>query len=298
MLLDNDPVNQPDTMALRQSDIFIVRWYIETIMPRATYGMPALIEYSSLEENLRLRRQLGLKFIELNMNMPYSFPEHLAPSLLRRIAKEEDIFFTMHLPDEADLGSIHDALWQGQMRRARETVEWATQAEVRLLNVHINSGCYFTLPDRRVWIYDQYNDEFVARQRLAMTELADMAKEQGILLCVENMSNFHLSFVRRAVEEVCNIPGVGITWDIGHDARSGNMEGAVIRQHLERLRHMHLHDYDGHSDHQVPYTGGVDIDGAILTAESRGLTVVIETKTAASLQRSVEVLREHGVATL
>jgi sugar phosphate isomerase/epimerase len=267
-------------------------------MPRATYGMPALIEYSSLEDNLDLRRRLGLKFIELNMNMPYSFPENLPPSKLRRAAKEEDIFFTMHLPDEADLGSLHDSLWQGQMQRARETVEWAAQAEVRLLNVHINSGCYFTLPDRRVWIYDQFNDEFVTRQRMAMTELAEMAKGQGILLCVENMSNFHLSFVRRAVEEVCNIDGVGITWDIGHDARSGNMEGVVIRHHLERLRHMHMHDYDGRSDHQVPYTGGVDIDGAILTAEGRGLTVVIETKTAASLQRSVEVLREHGVASL
>jgi sugar phosphate isomerase/epimerase len=260
--------------------------------------MPALIEFSSLEENLALRRRLGLRFIELNMNMPYSFPERLAPSILRRVAREEGIFFTMHLPDEADLGSLHDHLWQGQMQRARETVAWAAQAEVRLLNVHINSGCYFTLPEKRVWIYEQYNREFVERQRLAMGELADLTRQHGILICVENMSNFQLPFVRRAVDEICDIPGIGITWDVGHDARSGNMEGAVIRHHIDKLRHMHLHDFDGRSDHQVPYTGGVDIDGAIMMAEGRGLTVVVETKTAASLQRSVEVLREHGVATV
>jgi hypothetical protein len=39
--------------------------------------MPALIEYSSLEENVALCMDLGFDFIELNMNMPYSFPENL-----------------------------------------------------------------------------------------------------------------------------------------------------------------------------------------------------------------------------
>ena len=33
-------------------------------------GMPSLIECSSLEENAILCRQLGLDFIELNMNLP------------------------------------------------------------------------------------------------------------------------------------------------------------------------------------------------------------------------------------
>ena len=34
------------------------------------YGMPTLIENHTLEENAALCEELGLKFIELNMNFP------------------------------------------------------------------------------------------------------------------------------------------------------------------------------------------------------------------------------------
>ena len=34
------------------------------------YGMPTLIENQSLAENISLCKELGLKFIELNMNFP------------------------------------------------------------------------------------------------------------------------------------------------------------------------------------------------------------------------------------
>lgn len=34
------------------------------------FGMPTLIENYTLEENIQLCQNLGLKFIELNMNFP------------------------------------------------------------------------------------------------------------------------------------------------------------------------------------------------------------------------------------
>jgi len=34
------------------------------------FGMPTLIENSTLEDNVALCKSLGLKFIELNMNFP------------------------------------------------------------------------------------------------------------------------------------------------------------------------------------------------------------------------------------
>ncbi len=41
------------------------------------FGMPTLIENRTLEENVALCGELGLKFIELNMNFPEYQLEHL-----------------------------------------------------------------------------------------------------------------------------------------------------------------------------------------------------------------------------
>lgn len=41
-------------------------------MLKINCGMPTLIETSSLEECVKLCAELGLDFIELNMNMPQS----------------------------------------------------------------------------------------------------------------------------------------------------------------------------------------------------------------------------------
>lgn len=39
------------------------------------FGMPTLIENKNLEENISLCRELGLQFVELNMNFPmYQIP--------------------------------------------------------------------------------------------------------------------------------------------------------------------------------------------------------------------------------
>ena len=35
-----------------------------------TFGMPTLIEINGLEETMELCRELGLHFVELNMNLP------------------------------------------------------------------------------------------------------------------------------------------------------------------------------------------------------------------------------------
>lgn len=47
-----------------------------------------------------------------------------------------------------------------------------------------------------------------------------------------------------------------LTWDAGHDGKSGFQEKPFFEKNLNRIRHMHLHDYNGISDHQPLYWGG------------------------------------------
>ena len=42
-------------------------------MGRVLYGMPTLIECDSLDETIKLCKELKLDFIEINMNLPQLF---------------------------------------------------------------------------------------------------------------------------------------------------------------------------------------------------------------------------------
>ena len=64
------------------------------------FGMPTLIENRTLKENAILCRELGLRFIELNMN----FPEYRMDCLeqvseLVGIAEQYRLYYTIHLDE-------------------------------------------------------------------------------------------------------------------------------------------------------------------------------------------------------
>jgi sugar phosphate isomerase/epimerase len=253
--------------------------------------MPALIEMIGLRDLLDLCQELELSFIELNMNMLDNCPEALDPLEVRDAARSAGIEFTLHSPDELDLGSLHPTVREGHLGRMREALGWSSQAGVKVLNMPVSPGIYFTLPDRRVWIYDRYVDEFTSNLWRAYQEMIPLASASGVDICTENVNNFDLPFVAQAIDELCCLESFHLTWDVGHDARSGFKERAVLLRHRDRVRHMHLHDYNGKSDHQVPGTGMVDIKGMLEFAMEQDIRVLVETKTVASLGESVKAVR-------
>jgi sugar phosphate isomerase/epimerase len=105
------------------------------------------------------------------------------------------------------------------------------------------------------------------------------------------VTNFNMPFVGKAIDDLCAMDGFYLTWDVGHDARTGFKEKDVLLRHSERIRHMHLHDYNGTSDHQIPGTGCLDIAGHLRFAQDHGASVLIETKTLQSLKESVRVVK-------
>ena len=46
--------------------------------------MPILVEFHSLEENIKLFQELNLDFIELNLDIPYCFPENIETNLINQ----------------------------------------------------------------------------------------------------------------------------------------------------------------------------------------------------------------------
>ncbi|MDD1756865.1 MAG: sugar phosphate isomerase/epimerase [Methanomassiliicoccales archaeon] len=258
---------------------------------RPLLGIPTLIELPDFQRTVELALELKVDFIELNMNMPEFCPESLPAKEIRECRRRTGLDFTIHMPDDSDLASFHDPIREGHMARFGETARWAAEAGARLINLHLSPGIYFTLPDRRVWIYESYYDRFIGNLREAYGKVIGYARDFGVIVCTENVTNFNMPFVGKAIDDLCAMDGFYLTWDVGHDARTGYKEKDVLLRHSDRIRHMHLHDYNGTSDHQIPGTGNLDIAGHLRFAKDRGASVLIETKTLESLKESVRVVR-------
>ena len=72
------------------------------------FGMPTLIECRTLEDNLALCRELGLSFVELNMN----FPEYQVNCLeytdaLREFGEKAGVYFTIHLDEQLNVADFN-----------------------------------------------------------------------------------------------------------------------------------------------------------------------------------------------
>ncbi len=253
-------------------------------------GMPTLIELPDIDKTVDLCKELGLSFIELNMNMPEFCPEILSPDLIRKVSEAKNIEFTLHLPEEIDLASFHPSILQGHLERCCEAITWASQAGIDLINLHINSGIYFTLPDQKVWIYEKYQQQFLTNLEIAFNKLLKVAAKSKFKICIENSGNFQYSFIKEAVAKLTRMVGIYFTWDTGNDAKTGYQEKEIILKHENKIGHMHLHDYNGESDHQMLFSGEINIEEMLSFANSRDMKVVIEVKTVDSLRKSIELL--------
>jgi sugar phosphate isomerase/epimerase len=257
------------------------------------FGMPTLMELPDVNAAVDLCRGLGLSFIEINMNLPAFCPYNHPPGTLRRISADTGIGFTLHLPEELDMAAIHPVLRDAHVRLVQEAMQWAGKAGIGIVNMHLAGGVHFTLPDRKVWVYETDASGFVGRVLEAFDGLLKTAREHGLQLCVENC-NFHRPHVRKAVERLAQMDGFRLTWDTGHNAGTGYLETPILERYSELIAHMHIHDFSSARDHQVLFSGTVNLDKAIHFASSRDIGAVIETKTVDSITESVRRLRDRG----
>ncbi len=254
-------------------------------------GMPSLIELDGIEAQAAACRKLGLDFVEVNMNLPWAAPHRLDPAGLRALAAREAVAFTLHLPEETDLASFLPRVREGYRELCGEALRWAEEAGAAVVNMHLLRGVYFTLPQGRAWLYERYEREFHEALLESFAGLSAEAARRGVLLCVENTGDWDQGFLARAVEGLLASTDIGLTWDTGHDGCRGFSDRALLRRHEDRIRHMHLHDFGAGRSHLPLGSGELDLPAALAVARRRLARVVVETKTLAGLQTSLDRLR-------
>lgn len=248
-------------------------------------GMPVLLECPDLAACGVLCRELGLDFVELNGNLPACQPDTLKERTLRRIQEEQGIFFTLHLDEDADPCHFNPLVAEAWTRTVLAGLELAQRMEMPVVNMHLPSGVFFTLPEARVYLYERYRDRYLRDLRRFRDRCREAVGDSGVRICMENTGGYTPS-QREGLEVLLECPAFGLTLDTGHDFCMGGVDGAWIRERGSRLYHIHLHDAEGKRNHLPLGQGELDLDACWELASAGDRTVVLEVKTIAGLRTS------------
>lgn len=256
------------------------------------FGMPSLFEAGSVEESARLCQSLGLSFVELNANFPFFGIHNLKPQQLLQAAEEYGVFFTIHLDDGLNIADFNPLVAESYQQTVKQSLSLAAEAGVPALNLHLPRGAVYTLPDRKVYFAQQYEGEYLDVVKNFRDRCDRWAKGCDVKLCIENSDGF-LPVQYKAIELLLESPVFGLTLDVGHDLCAGGADGAFVKKHGQRLRHMHIHDAMlPKNDHLPLGEGEVDKAAVLALAQQADVTAVLEVKTEAGLRKSLAWLNK------
>lgn len=251
------------------------------------FGMPALIEIESLEESAALCRELGLSFLELNMNFPQYQLDVMDPARLGPIARQYGIFYTLHLDDNMNVADFNPAVAKAYSDTVVESVSLAKALEMPVLNMHLSRGGVVTLPERKVYLFEACRQQYLDRIARFRDRCHGAVGDAGIRICVENTGGYP-HWQAEALDLLLESEVFGLTLDTGHDHCTGGGDLEIIRRRSSRLHHMHLHDALRPSrDHLALGTGELDLADRLDLARQCDCTVLLEIKTAEALRQSV-----------
>ncbi len=104
------------------------------------FGMPTLIELEGIKDNVRLANELNLDFIEINLNLPEYQPYNIDISYYDSLQKSNDIFYTLHLPEDFDASIFNDDIRESHMKVLKQSIKIARKLKIPIINFHMNLG--------------------------------------------------------------------------------------------------------------------------------------------------------------
>lgn len=170
------------------------------------FGMPVLLELDSLKENASLCRELGLSFIELNMNLPEYQLEQLDVRRMQRISKEYGLFFTLHLDENLNVWDFNPKVAEAYMDTILSALRFAGKmGNIPVLNMHMAKGVSFTLPEGKVYLFEKYRGKYLENLKNFRRQCEKAASGRSIKICIENTDGYP-SFLLDAISYLLESP--------------------------------------------------------------------------------------------
>lgn len=264
------------------------------------YGMPTLIENKTLDDNITLCKELGLNFIELNMNFPeYQIDKLEKVSDFYQAADKAGIYYTIHLDENLNIADFNPLVREAYLETVRRTIEIAKElVELKneygdknqplTINMHMHHGIYITLPDRKVQMYERDFDIYMEYFKIFRNSCEKWIGDSDIRIAIENTEGFR-DYEKKAIGYLLDSPCFVLTWDIGHSKATREKDVPYILERKEKLKHFHIHDGSENppKNHLALGDGEIDLANRLSLANECNARCVLETKTIEALRKSV-----------
>ena len=250
-------------------------------------GMPQLYEFDTIEENLKLGQELGLDFIELNLNFGYCRKEMEACNLAPMLASY-GLEATLHFYDEADFGSYDEVV--DAYLKLLEKYAYLGQGYIKQINIHLNPGPVVTIAGVKNYIYEKEFEDYIGRLSGNLQKAKAILEPKGINMVIENTDNtpeFLMNAYRFLRQE-----GYRFCFDIGHDHLSHDVLWNLASEFPLPFDEFHVHDAKNRNKCHLALGEG-ELDVAIFKrlAEKNNAYVVLEVKQSSDLRVSVPKFR-------
>ena len=195
--------------------------------------------------------EIGYDGWEISADGNYRLDEPVKRDRICDVLSCTDLKVTVHAPfGDLNLASINYPIWRESIRQVCLCIKHAADL-TDLVTIHPG---YLSpvgkLDPGRAW----------SLQKEALNEIGSVAKEYGVLACLENMISIK-EFLCRDPGELFGmtegIEGIGTTIDIGHANTTGTVKEFL--KYLPSADHLHIHDNHGKSDeHLALQKGNID----------------------------------------
>ncbi len=236
-------------------------------------GSSSCFTGSLTEEKLAPLAKAGLDYLEYTGNYVFymrtcKFPEN-AEKILETVRKSGLEPWSFHLPfsRKLDISSMDKELRAITIETNRTLINAAARAGVKVIVLHPSSEP----------ITDEDRPERLRLSREAIIELAEVAKENGVRLAVENLPRTCLTRTSDEMIALVKDTGAGVIFDTNHNLIEDNVDyiNNVANAGLELLS-VHISDYyrdeNGVLDerHTLPGTGINKWNDIVDTLVARG----------------------------
>ena len=153
------------------------------------FGMPTLVECKDLEDCAKIAASHGLDFIEINFSFPQYQPINLTAYEAKRISKEYGIGYTIHADEMLNPFDFNPLVREAYWNVMKETISFAKELSIPIINMHLQRGVYVTLPDKVILLTDVYYSiyESIVKSFIEMCE--NEIAESKVKIAIENIDN-------------------------------------------------------------------------------------------------------------
>jgi sugar phosphate isomerase/epimerase len=179
-------------------------------------------------EDVTALDELGLQFAEIPIADPDKFPP--LKDTYMDLKNKTGLYYLCHGPREGDPNDV-ETLENVYMPKLVKVLSIMPDLDMRILTIHL-------------WLDPRFlNRDAIAYKVDFLKRLIERAKEAGITICLENLSEtaVHLAGVFKA------LPHLNMTLDMGHAQllSKENTTYGFIREYPDRIQHIHVHDNRG-----------------------------------------------------